>query len=381
MVKVLVVDDELDFCNSLEEVLSREGYRVIIATSGREALEKVKTERPQLILLDIRMPEMDGIQTLERIRQIDKQVVITMVTIVKDTKVEQRTLKLGAVNYITKPIDLDLLKRSIHGWATKVEVQQLEEVDIIALDYDEKKFRTILDQFRKKGYNIKSIENKSSELDLAEGPFDLLILRADLLGEDTIRVLAKYKQAYPGLPVMIAVEPESVKELIDRIKRYGSCKYLPPSFDANGLIMVIYRMVSKAKEKKEIREEKKPSDYILIVDDEPDVCEYTGKFLANEGYKVSSVTDSKAVLEQVEALKPFIVLLDIVMPDVDGLELLKKIKKISPQTQVIIITGLKDESVCRESIELGACDYIVKPFSLDQLKVTVLINSIKSHLN
>lgn len=381
MVKVLVVDDELDFCNSLEEILTREGYRVITATSGRQALEKVKAERPQLILLDIRMPEMDGLQTLERIRQIDKQAVITMVTVVKDTKIESKALRLGAINYITKPLDLDLLKRSIHSWARRVEVQQIEKVDIIALDYDEKKFRTILDLFRKKGYNVKMIENKSDEFDTARGHFDFLILRADLLGENTIGVLAKYKQAYPGLPVMMAVTPESANELMNRIKRYGSCQYLPRSLDTNGLIMVIYRMVSEAKEKKEIKEGEKPSDYILIVDDESDVCEYTGKYLANEGYKVSSVTNSKAVLEQVKALKPSIVLLDIIMPDVDGLELLKKIKKISPQTQVIMMTGVKDESVCRESIESGASDYIVKPFSLEQLKATILTNSIKSHLN
>lgn len=119
---------------------------------------------------------------------------------------------------------------------------------------------------------------------------------------------------------------------------------------------------------------------VLVVDDEPDVCEYTSKFLIREGFKVCSITDPEDVLDQVLALEPSIVLLDIVMPGIDGLELLKKIKRISPQVQVIMMTGVKNESICKECIESGASDYIVKPFSLDQLRATLLINSVKSNL-
>lgn len=381
MIKILLVDDELDFCKSLQEILTREGYQVIVATSGMQALDKLKSEKPELILLDIRMPEMDGLQTLEKIRKIDKDTVVTMVTVVKDSKVAERSIKLGAVNYMTKPLDLDLLKRSLQNWATQIEARQFSDNDILALDYDQEKFKTILDLFTKKGYNIKYVQDKSAELDVARGPSDLLILRADMMKDDAIEVLSRYKQTFPELPVMIALPPESGGELINKIKTFAPCRYLPDSFDICGLILIIHRMVSRSGEKVKIKQDQKPSDYILIVDDEPDVCEYTGKFLAREGYKVYSVTDPRTVLNEVETLKPSIILLDIVMPGVDGLELLKKIKRSSPQTLVIMMTGVKDESVYREAIESGACDYIVKPFSLDQLKATVFTNSIKSHLN
>ncbi len=128
-----------------------------------------------------------------------------------------------------------------------------------------------------------------------------------------------------------------------------------------------------------MKEEKKTSDYIFIVDDEPDICEYTARFLTKGGYKVRAITNSMAVLAEVTALKPSIVFLDIVMPGVDGLELLKKIKKASHQTQVVMITGVRDEAVCRESIEAGASDYIVKPFSLDQIKASIVINKARLH--
>lgn len=379
MIKILVVDDELDVCSFLERILSREGYEVIVATSGMQAIEKVKSEKPQLILLDLRMPQMDGVQTLERIRQIDKEVVVMIVTVVNDADIAKKTIKLGAINYLVKPIDVDMLKRSLRGWAAKIEANELSEEDILAFKYNEKEFKAVLGLFQEKGYHIKIIENKNIQLEMAAELFDLVILRADIMRDDTIEVLAKCKAAYPHLPIMIAVGIESSAELVNKIKEYGPCHYLPVYFDTAGLMLIIYKIVSRSHEKRKIKEQEENTDYILIVDDEPDVCEYAARFLDREGYKVSAISDSLAVLDQVEALKPSLVFLDIVMPGVDGLELLKKIKKIHPHTQVVMMTGVKDESVCRESIKAGASNYLVKPFSLDQLKATVVMSESKFH--
>lgn len=388
MAKILVVDDELDFCEYLGKILSREGYSVINATSGQEALDKIQTEKPDLVLLDFLMPKMDGIETLEKIKQIDKDIIVIMVTIVNDAKVAEKAIKLGAINYITKPINLDLLKRNIKSWAIWIESNQLSKIDTVVLDYDQRSYEAILAVFSKKGYKIVNIENKSDKLQL-KGPLDLLIIRADIIKEESINVLSKYKQAYPQLQAIITTEPKSANTLIDKIKQFGSCHYLPSSFGSYGIILLIYKMLSKSKDKTKRSEEKferkieegKLTDYILIVDDEHDICEYISRYLSREGYNVNFVTDAKDVLEQVTTLKPSIVLLDIVMPGVDGLELLNNIKKIEPQIQVIMMTGVKDESIMRESIESGACDYLLKPFSLEQLKATVFTNAIKSHLN
>jgi len=380
MIKVLVVDDELDVCNSLERILTREGYQVIIATSGMQALDKVQSERPQLILLDLRMPHMDGLETLERIRQIDKEAVITIVTAVHDAEVAEKTIKLGAINYITKPFDADMLKRSLRNWATKIESDELSRSDIIAFKYNNaEEFKVALDIFIKKGYHIKSIDNKDSELDITQGLPDILILRADIMGVDTIAVLSKYKAAHPQLPIMIVTGPESSAELMKRIEECGPCHCLPAYFDTSGLMLVIYKIVCGTKARGKTKEANNLSDYIFIVDDEPDICEYTARFLTKAGYKVRTITNSLEVFDEVKALKPSMVFLDIVMPGVDGLELLKKIKKFNPQIQVVMMTGITDEAVCRESIECGACDYIIKPFSLEQIKAAILVNEAKVH--
>lgn len=111
--RILVVDDEQVVCKMLKKFLTHKGYAVTTALSGKEAIKKVEKERPQIVLLDIRMPEMDGIETLKRIRNIDKKVGIIMITAVKDDAVGRRCMELGAYGYITKPFDLDYLETTL----------------------------------------------------------------------------------------------------------------------------------------------------------------------------------------------------------------------------------------------------------------------------
>ncbi|MGB2631244.1 MAG: response regulator [Candidatus Omnitrophota bacterium] len=111
--KILVIDDEIEICKLLDVFLTKEGYEVTTASSAMEGMEKFKTVRPKVILLDIRMPGMDGIEVMRRIREIDKNVGIIMATAVVDKNIAEEAVKLGAADYIIKPFDLEYLKRSI----------------------------------------------------------------------------------------------------------------------------------------------------------------------------------------------------------------------------------------------------------------------------
>lgn len=109
--KILVVDDEQVVCNMLKKFLVKKGYRVTTVLSGEEAIKKVKKEKPRIVLLDIRMPGMDGIETLKRIREIDKKVGIVMVTVVNKDETGRKCMELGAYDYIAKPCSLDYLEK------------------------------------------------------------------------------------------------------------------------------------------------------------------------------------------------------------------------------------------------------------------------------
>jgi len=113
MPRVLVVDDEPDAVELLTEFLRAKGYEVITASDGEEALRKVKEDRPHLILLDVRMPRLNGMEVLRRVREIDREVGVIMVTAVNEEETGREALKLGAFDYITKPLDLKYLEKSL----------------------------------------------------------------------------------------------------------------------------------------------------------------------------------------------------------------------------------------------------------------------------
>jgi len=111
--KILTVDDQMGIDSFFYEFFTVRNYEVFSALSGKEAIEIVKKERPRIILLDINMRGMDGIETLKRIREIDKESAIIMVTGVKDDDTMRRAKELGADDYITKPLSLEYLDKVV----------------------------------------------------------------------------------------------------------------------------------------------------------------------------------------------------------------------------------------------------------------------------
>ena len=113
MKRILVVDDEIAIRNLLKEFLSRKGYDVYTASDGRAAIAEVKEIRPHIVLLDIMMPGMGGMDTLKEIRKIDPRVGVIMVTAIADEELGKRAIALGACDYITKPLNFDYLETAL----------------------------------------------------------------------------------------------------------------------------------------------------------------------------------------------------------------------------------------------------------------------------
>jgi len=106
---------------------------------------------------------------------------------------------------------------------------------------------------------------------------------------------------------------------------------------------------------------------ILVIDDEESILNLVGIILANRGYTVAKANDAFKGLELVTRLKPSIVILDYMMPGMDGLEVLKQIKSHAPDTYVIMFTGKGSEEIAVELMKTGASDYILKPFNNQNL--------------
>lgn len=110
------------------------------------------------------------------------------------------------------------------------------------------------------------------------------------------------------------------------------------------------------------------SKKILIVDDEEDVRLFLRDFLSDRDFDVQTAGSGEEALEKFPVFKPDIMLLDIMMPGMDGLQCLEEVKKLAPKTIVIMITALKDEARMAKAKKFGAHDYVVKPFSLNYLE-------------
>jgi two-component system, response regulator, stage 0 sporulation protein F len=111
--RILIVDDELSVREVLAEYFVEQGYAVESAGGGEEALALVQRSTPDLVLLDVRMPGIDGVETLRRIRDLAPDVSVIMVTANEDVGLARETLKLGALDYVAKPFDFVYLERAI----------------------------------------------------------------------------------------------------------------------------------------------------------------------------------------------------------------------------------------------------------------------------
>ncbi len=110
MNKILVVDDSDSACDLIRCFLEKKGYDVYLSRTGEDALAKVRQLKPDVMLLDIILPGIDGMEVLRRVRQFDEEIGIIMVTGVADEMIGRDALKRGADNYLTKSINFDYLE-------------------------------------------------------------------------------------------------------------------------------------------------------------------------------------------------------------------------------------------------------------------------------
>lgn len=108
--KVLVIDDEQDIGWLFSKILTEEGYQVLISMNGQEGISKIKREKPKLVILDLKLPGMDGIETLKRIRRFDKDLLVVVLTAYETVKSAVEAMKLGAYDYLSKPVNIEKIK-------------------------------------------------------------------------------------------------------------------------------------------------------------------------------------------------------------------------------------------------------------------------------
>jgi two-component system alkaline phosphatase synthesis response regulator PhoP len=165
-IKILLVDDEPDILEIVGYNLSSEGYKIITAKNGAEGVKKAKKEKPQLIILDVMMPEMDGIEACERIRKIPElsDTIITFLTARGEDYSQVAGFDAGADDYITKPIKPKVLVSKVKALLRRYKEDEESVTDVLKignLTIDREAYKIIL---------------KGKELILPRKEFELLSL-------------------------------------------------------------------------------------------------------------------------------------------------------------------------------------------------------------
>ena len=123
MENVLVIDDDEKICWAFEQFLTDEGYRPIIANNAEEGLRKIQSETPDIVLLDVRLPGMSGLEALKQIKVFQPDAVVIVMTAYDNVETTIQAMQLHAFDFIPKPIDLDQVK-SIIDRATQMQVER-----------------------------------------------------------------------------------------------------------------------------------------------------------------------------------------------------------------------------------------------------------------
>lgn len=122
--KILIVDDERLICRSLAKEFAQEGYTVFTAENGKEALALYEEESPEVVLLDLKLPDMNGLEVLKRLRELDKNITVLIITAYGSLDSAIQALRLGAYDYLTKPFDLEAVSFAVRQALERSRLQK-----------------------------------------------------------------------------------------------------------------------------------------------------------------------------------------------------------------------------------------------------------------
>lgn len=237
---------------------------------------------------------------------------------------------------------------------------------------DEARIRELLcKSFNMAGYEVVTVPTAEQSLELIfKEIFDLILLDIRLSsGESGISILKKIREFQKEIPVVVysgALTPELEIEA----RTAGANEVLSKDIDILQLVAQIGKII-KAKDRLFQEPSKEKQKSVLIVDDEEGIRRVLREFFNRKGYKVFEAGDGEKALRLIHTEKVSVVLLDMKMPGMDGLETLKRLLEIDPKLGVVMSTAVQDDEKVKKAIGLGAYSYVLKPFDFLYLELVV----------
>ncbi len=200
--RVLVVDDEENIRRLLRHILEGEGFQVLEAGTGAQALKLAASERPDLITLDIILPDLDGFEILQALKEDHslKAIPVVILSIIED---REEVFRLGAAGFLSKPIDRDVLLARVHELTAGVS---LHDREVLLVDDDESILQALSVTFRDRGFQVRTARDGEQALgEVVRKPPSLLVLDLNMprmSGHEVIREL-KSNPSTSGIPILV----------------------------------------------------------------------------------------------------------------------------------------------------------------------------------
>ncbi len=194
---LLVVDDEPNMRSTLSEILINEGYQVHCAATGEEALELCQTIRPHVVLMDVRMPGIDGVETFRRLRHQQENVRVILMSAYSADELKEVALNEGVIAFLPKPLNL----QKVVGL-----IDEATETTILVVSEEAESVHSLRNRLEEKGYRLSVARSPDDALDIVEQiRFDLIFLDTQLPCINSLELYLAIKKITPtAVAIMIA---------------------------------------------------------------------------------------------------------------------------------------------------------------------------------
>lgn len=251
MKKVLLIDDEEVIRNRMKKVIEKEGYETFIASGGREGMEIFAREDPDLVITDLMMPDMDGMEVMHLVKKASPGTEVILITGYGEYEMAVQALREGALDYLKKPIDIDQLIISLGRCKERSanRVKLSSQINILIAD-DEKLARGKLERiFTKEGYNVFTAENGKEALDIFNHTkIDIVLTDLKMPVMGGIELLHEIKKLTDDVEVILLTGYGNENIAIQAM-REGALNFLTKPIDIEQMIASI----EKAQEKLQLK--------------------------------------------------------------------------------------------------------------------------------
>jgi len=413
--KILLIDDDITILKLLENAFTLECYKVYICEDSASAMDTIAVVRPDIIILDIMMPKPGGYEILGKIKSkpeySDMHVIFLSAKGDMDDKI--KGIKSGVDDYITKPFVItevitrvEMIMRRSENYREKLlkdcltdsysryyfNLRIAEELErykrsgnifsIAFIDMDH--YKNINDQYGhqtgdhvlKELVSYISTNIRKCDSIYRYGGEEFVILMPDTTEEQAYMVIERLRYAFNtesisvgGLSLNVTFsagirQTHDKSESIDQIiNDADKAMYYAKRCGRNRVFVYNDEMIAQDIKKT-----------LLIVDDENTILKLLKDRFSNIGYNVITAMDGESAIKLAREVNPDAVILDLILPDIDGFEVCRKIKEdaASHSIKVIMLSKKKQKKSIVKGLRTGADDYVTKPFSMEELEARIM---------